>query len=395
MPQDSNHPDTPSRASLQRENAALRRLLALFSRQLYGRVMPGLFTLLPEDDASSGETAAGEYDENAEYAQESSPGVLHETAAAYHVSEPTSIPSDFPSEDVTLKLPAAECAGMSPAGFERTEAVAARPAVVLRNIRRTLYVSNDGSGVAAAARAPALFPDPCGGPLVFDASFAALTAELRVEGMTYRAISERMMAENGLTISEEALRGLVSAAAETIMPVCNKLIVRTLPDWMNIRRMFEEAKTGGDWFAEDFLKKIHALRELEEYARLSAERNGGSPEDLYRERRAVRARSRKITAEFFELCRRTLPGIDAQSPLAETIRHALELESRLCEFLYDPRLELSCANPETPVADPFTALAVCADECRMRGVSFRVWLEHALIMLKQPEPPPPETLFPR
>ena len=372
MTQDRNHPAAPSRASLQRENAALKRHLELLSRQLYGRVMPGLFSLPPEDDASSGETDVEEHDEEAVFAQKNSPGVLHETAAAYHVSEPTSIPADFPSEDVTLKLPAAECAGMSAAGFERTEAVAARQAVVLRNIRRTLYVSNDGSGAAAAALAPALFPDPSGGPLVFDASFAALTAELRVEGMTFRSISERMKKENGLSISEEALRGLVSAAAETIMPVCNRLIVRTLPDWMNIRRMFEEAKAGGDWFAEDFLKKIHALRELEEHARLRAERSGGSPEDLYRERRIVRARSRKITAEFFELCRRTLPGIDARSPLAETIRHALELESRLCGFLYDPRLELSCANPETPVADPFTALAVCADECRMRGVSFQI-----------------------
>ena len=88
--------------------------------------------------------------------------------------------------------------------------------------------------------------------------------------------------------------------------------------------------------------------------------------------------------------------LDATSPLTETLRYALEHESFLSGFLYDPRLELTRANPETPVADPFVMLAVCADECRTRGVAFRTWLEHALIRLKQPgPPPPPESLFPR
>ena len=70
-------------------------------------------------------------------------------------------------------------------------------------------------------------------------------------------------------------------------------------------------------------------------------------------------------------------------------------ESVLSGFLYDPRLELSRANPETPLADPFAMLAVCADECRTRGVSFRAWLERVLTALKQAEPPQPDTLFPR
>lgn len=97
-------------------------------------------------------------------------------------------------------------------------------------------------------------------------------------------------------ISETALRGLVLSAAEAIAPVCAALVVRTLPDWMNLRRMFEEAKAGGDWLADEFLKGIHALCELEDHARIRAERLGGAPEVLYRERRAVRlesARSRR------------------------------------------------------------------------------------------------------
>ena len=56
---------------------------------------------------------------------------------------------------------------------------------------------------------------------------------------------------------------------------------------------------------------------------------------------------------------------------------------------------MSRANPETPVADPVAILAVCADECRTRGVPFRTWLEDTLVKLKQPDPPPLETLFPR
>ena len=129
--------------------------------------------------------------------------------------------------------------------------------------------------------------------------------------------------------------------------------------------------------------------------RIRAERLGGAPEDLYRERRAVRLESARITTRFFERCRELLPAQSLRSPLAEALRHVVEHEKTLSEFLYDPRLELSRANPETPVADPFAMLAICADECRARGVSFRVWLEDTLIRLKQPNPPPPESLFPR
>lgn len=396
MPPDRNHSTEPSREFLLRENDALKKRLAWLSGQLYGRAMPGLFTLPPETEDEPEEASMPDNGGmDAECLLKNRTGAFHESAAPYHVSSPTAVPSDFPTEEKTLELPPAERVGMSIAGFERTETIAARPAIIRRNFCRTMYVSNDGSGSAAAALAPAVFPDPSGSTIVFDASFVALAADLHTAGRTFRAISERMNRENGLAISETALRGLVLCAAETIAPVCAAMVVRTIPDWMNLRRMFEEAKAGGDWLADGFLEKIHMLCELEEYAVRRAERQGGSPEDLYRERRAARANSGRIAAAFFDLCRETLPGLDSRSPLAETLRHALEHESVLCRFLYDPRLELSRANPETPVADPFAALAICADECRMRGMSFRAWLEHALIMLKQPVPPPPESLFPR
>jgi len=391
MPSNSNNPADPSRESLLRENAALKRQIEWLSRQLYGRVMPGLFAIPSTEADSDGDAARTQEAYNDSGSRH---GAFHESAAPYHVSPPASVPPDLPEEELTLELSPAECAGMGIAGFEPSEAVAMRPALVRRNIRRTMYVSNDGSGAAAAADAPALFPDPSGGPLVFDASFVAFAADLHVAGWTFPAISGRMKAENGLEISADALRGLVLAAAETIAPVCAAMVVRTLPGWTNLRRMFEDAKAGGDWLADGFLEKIHMLCELEEHARRKADRAGGTPEDVYRERRAVRVNSIEIAERLFRLCRETLPGLDARSPLAEAIRYALEHESFLSGFLHDPSLELARANPETPVADPFAMLAVCADECRTHGVSFRAWLEHALIMLKQTDPPPPETLFP-
>ena len=99
--------------------------------------------------------------------------------------------------------------------------------------------------------------------------------------------------------------------------------------------------------------------------------------------------------KFFERCGEVLPAQNPQSPLAGALRYAMEHESILSSFLHDPAMEMICANPETPVADPFAVLAVCADECRMRGISFRSWLENALVRLKQSDPPSPDALFPR
>lgn len=373
------------------ENAALKKTIDLLSRQVYGRVMPGLYAIPPDEE----ERQSGAVISRPDSFSGKSVGAFHEPAASYHVSEPVSVPPDFPSDEVKLELPPGRSGGMAVVAYENAEAIAARPAVVLRTIRRAMYAANDGSGMSAAAPEPALFPDPSGGPQKFDASFVAHVADFHLAGMTFRTISERLKLESGLVVPEPALRGLVSAAAETIAPVCAAMIVRTLPDWTNLRRMFEEAKAGGDWLADEFLKKIHALYELEEHARIRAERLGGSPEDLYRARRAVRTESARVAAGFFERCREALPVQNPRSILAEALAFALEHESGLSGFLHDPRLELSRANPETPVADPLAALAVCADECRVRGVSFRAWLENVLVKQKQPDPPPPESLFPR
>jgi hypothetical protein len=388
MPSDRNPQSESELESVLRENAALKRNMEWLSRQLYGRVMPGLFAApsMAHGNPARNGGPAGDHDP--------APSALRESAATYHVHAPTDIPPDLPSDEKVLELPPAQAAGLSVAGYESSEAVAARSAFTRRTIRRAMYVSNDGSGMAVAAPAPALFPDPDGGPLAFDASFVAHVAFLRMAGMSFRTISELMETESGLAVSEPALRALALAAAETVMPLCAAMIARTLPDWGNLRRMFEEAKSGGDWLADGFLKTIHALEELENHARIRAGRLGGSPEDLYRERRAARTESARIAAAFFEQCRETLPAQNPQSPLAGTLRYAIEHERTLSVFLHDPRIELSCANPGTPVAEPFAALAACADECRMHGVSFRAWLEDTLIKLKQPEPPPFESLLP-
>jgi len=375
----------------QRENASLKKTIDLLSRQVYGRVMPGLYAIQPELERVS----SNDDIERSDSVPDSKSGVLRESAASYHVSEPAHVPQDLPSDEVKLELPPSESAGMSVIAYETAEAVAVRSPVVRRTILRAMYVSDDSSGMASAAPVPALFPDPSGGGQLFDASFVAYVADFRLAGMSFRTISERLKLESGVLVSEVSLRDLVLAAAGTIAPVCTALIVRTLPDWINLRRLFEDAKAGGDWLADEFLKGIHALCELEDHARIRAERLGGAPEDLYRERRAVRLESARIARRFFERCREMLPAQNPQSPLGEALRHAVEHEKTLSEFLYDPRLELSRSNPETPVADPFAMLAVCADECRMRDVSFRVWLEDTLVKLKQPNPPSPESLFPR
>ena len=377
--------------AIQHENAALKKTVDLLSRQVYGRVMPGLYAIPAEVE----KVLPNAGPERTDGVPETTAGTLHESAASYHVSEPVMVPPDLPSDEVMLELPHSKSAGMSVIAYESAEAIAVRSPVVRRTIHRAMYVSDDGSGMASAAPVPALFPDPSGGGQMFDASFVASVTDYCLAGMTFRMISERLKLEFGLAVSEAVLRDLVLAAAETIAPVCSALVVRTLPDWMNLRRMFEDAKAGGDWLADEFLQKIHALYELEDHARIRAERLGGAPEDLYRERRAVRLESARIATRFFERCREMLPAQSPRSPLAEALRHVVEHEKTLSEFLYDPRLELSRANPETPVADPFAMLAICADECRARFVSFRVWLEDTLVKLKQPNPPPPESLFPR
>jgi len=374
----------------QHEIAALKKTIDLLSRQVYGRVMPGLYAIpAEEEDVPADEPL------RKNSVSKTNAGTLHELAASYRVSEPAIVPPDLPSDEMKLELPPSKSAGMSVIAYESTEAIAARSSVVRRTIHRAMYVSDDGSGTAFAAPVPALFPDSSGIGQMFDASFVAYVTDFYLAGMTFRTISERLKLESDLVISETALSGLVLSAAETIASVCSAMVVRTLPDWMNLRRMFENAKAGGDWLADEFLQKIHALGELEDHAKIRAERLGGAPEDLYRERRAVRVESARIAARFFERCREMLPALNPQSPLGEALRHAVEHEKTLSEFLYDPRLELSRANPETPVADPFAMLAICSDECRLRGVSFRVWLEDALVKLKQPNPPAPETLFPR
>ena len=380
-----------------REIAALKKLVDRLSRQVYGRAMPGLYALSaggdsPPFDAPSPDALGTRMDSAP--IRGKTPGALRESAAPYRASGPVLVPPDLPSDEVKLELPPAKSGGMSVVCYETSEAIAVRPAVVRRTIRRAMYASNDGSGMSAAASGPALFPDPSGGERMFDASFVAYAADFHLAGMAFRAISDRLKSESGLVVSESTLRGLVLAAAEAVAPVCAAMVARTLPDWMSLRRMFEGAKAGGDWLADEFLQRIHALEELEDHARIRAERFGGAPDELYRERRAVRIESARVAARFFERCRETIPALNPRSPLAEALDFALEHENTLSEFLYDPAMELSRANPETPVADPFAALAICADECRTRGVSFRAWLEDTLVKLKRPTPLPPDSLFP-
>ena len=401
----------------EQEISALKKRIEWLSCQRYGRVLPGLLAYpaeTPSDGPADDEVPSPAREpETGRKMPESAlkpgrAGVLRESAAPYRISgepephesppeesTPLELPPGLPEEDVTLELPPRERSGMTAVGFEDFEAVAARPAVVRRRIRRTMYASMDDSGLAAAAPSPALFPDPAGGPLKFDASFAAWIASMRVAGRSFRSIASSLKTDEGLDVPEAVLRGLCLAVAETVAPVCSALFLRTLPDWNSLRRMFEEAQSAGDWLAEEFLKKIHALNTLEENAHIRADRLGGAPEDLYRERRIARAQSQRITADFFARCRELAPALAPETPLAETLRYAVEHESVLCEYLYDPRVEMSVAPPDELHPDPQAALEILAAECGKRGVFFRGWLEHALVMLRQTPPASPDTLFPR
>jgi len=401
----------------EQEIAALKKRIEWLSCQRYGRVLPGLlaYPAEPSSDADQddetvfpvrGPGIARDVPQTSLKPGRS--GVLRESSAVYQVSgdakTPESLhkesmafepPADLPEEMTTLELPPRERSGMTAVGFEDYEAIAARPAVVRRRIRRTMYAAMDGSGLAAAAPSPALFPDPSGGPLKFDASFAAWIAAMRVAGRSFRSIASDLKIEEGLDVPESVLRRLFLAMAETIAPVCSALFLHTLPDWNSLRRMFEEAQGAGDWLAEEFLKKIHALNVLEENARVRADRLGGAPEDLYRERRIARAQSQRIAGDLFARCRELIPTLAQETPLAETLRYAVEHESVLCEYLYDAHVEMAVAPPDELHPEPQAALEILAAECEKRGVFFRTWLEHALVMLKETPPAPPETLFPR
>ena len=402
----------------EQEIAALKKRIEWLSCQRYGRVLPGLLEYTaetsPEGDRDDETSSPAREPGIARDVPQTAPkpgrgGVLRESSAAYRVSgdaeppeSPTSEsrtafepPSDLPEEMTELELPPRDRSGMTAVGFEDYEAVAARPAVVRRKMRRTMYAAMDGSGLAAAAPLPALFPDPTGGSLQFDASFAAWIASMRVAGRSFRSIASDLKTEEGLAVPEAVLRGLFEAVAETVAPVCSALFLHTLPDWNSLRRMFEDAQGAGDWLADEFLKKIHALNTLEENARIRADRLGGAPEDLYRERRTVRAQSRRIAGDLFARCRDLLPTLAPETPLAETLRYAVEHESVLCEYLYDAHVEMAVAPPDELRPGPLAALEILAAECEKRGVFFRGWLEHALVMLKQTPPAPPETLFPR
>jgi len=412
----------------EQEIAALKERVKWLSCQRYGRVLPGLLSF-------PGETRSGAIsgDEKAESdrrpASDVNPaqialkpgqaGVFRETPAPYRVSgdrksretrdsegtgageKPPAKPLEaedaahLPREETILELPPRERAGMTAVGFEDSEAIAVRPAVVRRKIRRAMYASIDESGLAAAAPSPALFDDPGGGSMKFDASFVAWIAALRTAGGSFRAIADRLKREEGLAVQEETLRGLFLAAAETVEPVCSALFLRTIPDWNNLRRMFEESQAAGDWMAEEFLKKIHALAVLEENAVTRADRVGGAPEDLYRERRSARAQALRIVTDFFNRCRELDRTLAPGTPLAETVRYAVEHEAVLSEYLYDPRVEMTGAAPGDVRPDPYAVMELCSAECEQRGVCFRNWLEHVLSMRRQTPPAPPETLFPR
>lgn len=401
----------------EQEIAALKKRIEWLSCQRYGRVLPGLLEYpaeTPSDESLDDEPSSHAREPGiARDVSQTAPkpgrgGVLRESSPAYCVSgdaeQPESPPSeertafeppdDLPEETTELELPPRDRSGMTAVGFEDYEAVAARPAVVRRKIRRTMYAAMDGSGLAAAAPLPALFPDPTGGPQKFDASFAAWIASKRVAGRSFSSIASDLKTEEGLAVPEAVLRGLFEAVAETVAPVCSALFLHTLPDWNSLRRMFEDAQGAGDWLADEFLKKIHALNTLEENARIRADRLGGAPEDLYRERRTVRAQSRRIAGDLFARCRDLLPTLAPETPLAETLRYAVEHESVLCEYLYDAHVEMAVAPPDELHPGPLAALEILAAECEKRGVFFRGWLEHALVMLKQTPPAPPESLFP-
>ena len=136
-----------------REIAALKELVDRLSRQVYGRVMPGLYAFPSGEDALPPDATGAQ----ADGIPGKMPGAFRESAASYHVSEPVFVPPDFPSDEVDLELPAARTGGMSVVSYETSEAIAARPAVMLRTVRRALYVANDGSGMSAAAD-PRCFP---------------------------------------------------------------------------------------------------------------------------------------------------------------------------------------------------------------------------------------------
>jgi transposase len=165
--------------------------------------------------------------------------------------------------------------------------------------------------------------------------------------------------------------------------------------WAHVRRKFFEANEAGFTSAENSLKLIRALYEIERVAKERAEEQG-TEIALFRARKIARRDSQKIVKEFFAQCLVMQNGKLYSSLLQKAVTYALNIEKELKMFLRNPKLNID-NNPAEQAIRPIAIgrknwlfagsesggqnLAILysfAATCKANQVNFRLWLQDVI-----------------
>lgn len=181
--------------------------------------------------------------------------------------------------------------------------------------------------------------------------------------------------------------------------------------WAHVRRRFVEALENGFRQAEEPLKLIRALYQVEREAKERAERKG-TETALFQFRKAGRKESHKFAGDFFDRCRKLREEERPSSPVAKAVSYALNIEPELKKFLNDPKLNID-NNPAERLnrgvalirknclfagsengGRNLAILYSFAASCKANGIDFRAYLEDILTRLAEAKPNQLDHLLP-
>lgn len=181
--------------------------------------------------------------------------------------------------------------------------------------------------------------------------------------------------------------------------------------WAHVQRRLKSAYEKGYIKAFEPMEMIRELYKIESEAKELAGRKG-TETALFQARKTARRESRKIVADFFELCRSLKETEVPSSLVAEAVSYALNIEKELKEFLDNPKLNID-NNPAERMMKAiaisrknwlFTAseaggknLAILfsfSETCKANNVNFRLWLEDVLPRLNTTPAKQTDTLLP-
>lgn len=164
--------------------------------------------------------------------------------------------------------------------------------------------------------------------------------------------------------------------------------------WAHVRRKFFEAQNRG-FSAEGYMQIIRQLYQIEQNCRANANKKG-TEKALVSERKQGRILSKKLVAEFFELCKSDNSNLNPDNLLRKAINYALNCENDLSEFLRNPEVNID-NNPVENIIRPLalgrknwlfagselggkhlSILASFAVSCQKNEVNFRKYLDSVL-----------------